>query len=832
MRECAGLEHFPRWSEGDLGGFFVSMKGAFRIAFLLALWAGMLVFAPERAVAAPSAPSASVTASPVAPPSPKDGASTSMSSSAVTNVLADGEVMVETLRESLWNGRHFDPNEPCWHPAPQAAGVDATPVFSATASSPVSASSPSSAPSPGVAAASPSPSPSPSSATPSSTPEATPPSTPVEQPGLPGSEGEVPRVPGVNNEGPSSEEGLTIKAIEVEGNDEVPSADIIQVVTSRIGEAADKSKIQRDQQNIYELGFFTDVKVRAEPYLNGVKLIYRVYENPKVRSITIEGNKIVPTEKLRGLMETRTGKILNTKTLFADITVINRYYDNELGYLLEPTHVTNLKFTPEGDLKLGITEGVVVKGIKIVGNTAVPTSALRPLVKMRPGQLFNQFTMKDDSERIARYYEHKDFILDNIKPNINKSEGVVTYDVIEAVVEDIRVEGNTRTRSYVIKRLMRTKIGKVLKRTRLQHDIERLQSSGFFETVVPEPEPGSEPGKVVLLIKVKEQKTGLATLGLGYAGGGTGALQPGLTGAVSFSEKNLNGTGRTASISWQRGVDIDSEGISYFDPCINNTMDSIGVSFYHSEFDELRQPVVVAAGVTSNFALYDDARTGGTITVGRYLSDDMRAFLSFKREDIRITQAPDSSFVPIGLGIGTADSVALNLIDDTRDDLFNPHRGTYVNLGLAAAGGPLGGTFAYTKVQFEVRHYIPMRSNTLAFRLWMGEGNGNLPISEIYYLGGVDTLRAFQDNSFIGSKFVLFNAEYRFPIAKLKLLQGALFTDMGDAWGLTTQPFHLYRDVGVGLRIVFPSLGLGVIRIDYAFGDTGSRSTIGLGQTF
>lgn len=628
-----------------------------------------------------------------------------------------------------------------------------------------------------------------------------------------------------------SEEGLVVKAIDVEGNEEVPSADILQVVTSRIGEPADKSKIQRDQQNIYELGFFTDVKIRAEPYLNGVKLVFRVLENPKVGSITIEGNKIVPTDKLRSLMETRTGKILNTKTLFADITVINRYYDNELGYLLEPTHVTNLKFSPEGDLRLGVTEGVVVKDIRIAGNTAVPTAQLRPLIKMRPGQLFNQFTMKDDAERLAKFYEKKDYILDNIKPGINKVEGVVTYNVIEATVEDIRIEGNTRTRAYVIKRIMRTKIGKVLKRARLQHDIERLHSSGFFETVNVEPEPGSEQGKVVLVLKVKEQKTGLATLGLGYSGGGTGALQPGLVGAVSFSEKNLNGTGRSASVSWQRGVNIDSEGLSFFDPAINEQQDTIGVSLYHTAYNELRQPVVLTSGVTSNFALYNDARTGATFTYGKYLSDDVRIFGTFKREDVHITKAADSQFTPIGLGVGTANSIAVNLLEDTRDDLFNPHRGTYANLGVAASGGPLGGTFNFTKMQFELRHYIPMRSNTLAMRFWAGIGNGNLPVSEIFYLGGADTLRAYQDNSFIGNRFVIFNAEYRFPIAKLKLLNGALFTDMGDAW-LSSQSFHVFKDVGVGLRLVFPSLGLGVIRLDYSFGERGSRSTIGLGQTF
>jgi outer membrane protein insertion porin family len=635
----------------------------------------------------------------------------------------------------------------------------------------------------------------------------------------------------MNPEGPSIEEQVPIKAIEVDGNTEVPTADILQVVTSRIGELADRSKIARDLQNIYEMGYFTDVKVRTEPFLNGVKFVYHVLENPKVRSIQIAGNKIVPTEKLRSLMEAREGHILNTKTLFADVTVINRYYDNELGYLLEPTHISSLKFTPEGDLQLTLQEGVVVKSVRVTGNTVVPTRQLLPLVRMKPGQLFNQFTMKDDSERLSKLYEKKDYILDNIKPSIDKSTGVVTYNIIEAVVEDIRVEGNTHTHGQVIKRLMFTKVGTVLKRTRLQHDVERLNSTGYFESVNVEPEPGSEAGKVVLVMKVKEQKTGQVTLGLGWTGGGTGALQAGVTGAISFAEKNLGGSGQSAGVSWQRGVGIQTYGANFYNPAINNAQDSIGFSFFSSQFSELRQPVVNGNGAVSNFALYDESDTGFSATYGKWLSEDWRAFISARHEYLSIVEDSRSSFKPVGLGQGSVNSVSFAALLDTRDDLFNPHRGAYANGTVALAGGPLGGAFSYTKFQLELRKYLPSGKNTIALRGWAGIGNGTLPLTEIFYLGGPDTLRGYLDNSFFGSRFYLANAEYRFPVAKLKMLNFAVFGDAGDAW-FAGQRTKVFSDAGVGLRLVFPSLGLGVIRIDYAIGQQGGRSTIGIGQTF
>ena len=650
---------------------------------------------------------------------------------------------------------------------------------------------------------------------------------------LPGFErsGRVRLGPGKESGLPSKrQQSVNVKAIEVEGNKEVATADILQVVGSRIGEAADNDRIQRDLQSIFDTGYFTDVKVRTEPFLNGVRIVYIVLENPKVASIEIEGNKLVSTEKLAAMLETRQGKILNTKTLFSDLTVLNRYYDNELGYLLEPTHVSSLKFGQDGKLKLQIVEGVPVKEIKIVGNTVIPLASLKPLVKMKPGQIFNQFTMKEDADRLSKLYEKRDFILDNIRPSINKADGVVTYQIVEATVEDVRIEGNTRTRGYVIKRLMRSKVGSILRRQRVQRDMERLNASGFFENVNIEPEPGSEAGKVVLVIKAKEQKTGQATLGLGYSGGGSGALRSGVTGAISFSEQNLNGRGQSASIGWQRGTNVDSLSLSYNDPAINDRQDSFGISLFHSKYVGLQQPIL--QGRTQVYAIYDQEQTGGSVTLGRYLNEDLRGFVTFRKEYLKVSRNAGSVYTPVGLGEGTANALIFSLLSDTRDDVFTPHKGTYLNGAFTLTGGPLGGFYSYTKLQTEVRHYIPVfKDHTIALRGWAGFGNGNLPVSEFFYVGGPDSLRGYYPNSFIGNRFAVANAEYRFPIAKLKILSGAVFVDTGGAWS-NNSPMVIKSDAGVGLRITFPSLGLGVIRLDYAIGDQGARSSIGLGQTF
>jgi outer membrane protein insertion porin family len=664
------------------------------------------------------------------------------------------------------------------------------------------------------------------SAIPSPTPETTP---AQELPAEPPSPSETP----LEENAPVEEAAPPrVTAVLIEGNSAVSTEDILKVLYVKVGDPYLEPKLNRDIRAIYETGCFTDVRIDSAPHAGGVKVTFRVIENPVVTEIQISGNSIVDTETLKNLLGTKTGKILNKTVLSDDISAINSYYNDNLGYVMKTSHVVGIDFSPEGKLSLTIQDGVEVKDVKIEGSSLYSDAVLRRMVRVKAGDLFNKKAMQTDYDTLNKYYEENDYVLNTIRGNID-DDGVVTVQIVEASVEDIRVEGNTKTRTYVIMRNLRTRVGQVIRKKKIKRDMERLNNLGYFETVNMDVEPGSSPGKVVLAWKVKEQKTGLATLGLGYSGGGAGALQPGLTGAISYSEKNLGGKGQTASAQWQRGVNIDSLSLSFYDPAINKLQDSLGFSFYNSAFQELRQPVYGLPNL--QYAYYNDKRAGGSVTYGKLLTDDLRLFLTVKHEELRIEQSADSQYQVTGVtnGTQTVNSSALAAIFDTRDDVFNPYEGNYLNASVELAGGLLKGDFDYTKSILEWRKYFPLRhEKTLAFRAWGGNISGSAPITENFYVGGTDTLRGYPDNSFYGTSMVVLNLEFRFPIADIKMLKGAVFVDAGNAWMPGQKDITLKKDVGVGLRIVFPTLGLGVIRVDYAYGEQDKRFSIGIGQTF
>ena len=621
--------------------------------------------------------------------------------------------------------------------------------------------------------------------------------------------------------------------IEVEGNLHIPTDEILQVVSTRIGDLMLKPRMTRDAQAIYDLGYFTDVKLDVRMAPGGARLVFRVFENPTVDSITFSGNKVATSEKLASLMETKTGKILNTRTLFADLQNIVKYYDEDLGYKLGNLHIEDMNFD-KGNLAIKLKDGMVIQKVEVIGVTVFPMSQVKALVRAKPGELFNKKQIDEDGSAVSKLYENNDYILENIRPTLDLDKGLVTLKVQEAVLQEIRVEGNLRTTTDTILRNMRTKPGQVLQKKRLQNDFKRLQQLQFFKKVDPNFEPGTEPGKQILVLDVEEQKTGLATIGLGYAGGGTGAIRPGVTGAVSLSDRNLFGQGKSASVQVQAGAQVRSVGINLLDPAINENQDSLGASVYYNYIVGLRENVTDAKG-NPNFAYYDDNRIGQSITYGHPFMDELRGFVTLRHENLNLTQNYDygTGVTPVGIGQGSLNVLGLSAVYDTRDDLFNPHVGSFLNGSVGMAG--FGGTYNYNKFTVEARKYIPLSERqTIALRGWAGIlTNGNsAPISEYFFAGGTDTMRGYPQNQFYGTNFVVLNAEYRFPIGNIKFLNGSIFGDLGNAWTPGIDPSKLFFDGGIGLRIVFPSLGLGVIRLDYAFGEMGGRASIGIGQSF
>ncbi|MEM6646022.1 MAG: BamA/TamA family outer membrane protein [Bacteroidota bacterium] len=88
-------------------------------------------------------------------------------------------------------------------------------------------------------------------------------------------------------------------------------------------------------------------------------------------------------------------------------------------------------------------------------------------------------------------------------------------------------------------------------------------------------------------------------------------------------------------------------------------------------------------------------------------------------------------------------------------------------------GQGVGGDFSFNRYVGDVRAYLPMtRYSTLSVRVRGGVATGNVPLQKQFTIGGVGTVRAYPQNSFLGTRVGLFNAEY--AIEDVELLDDLL----------------------------------------------------------
>jgi outer membrane protein insertion porin family len=627
-----------------------------------------------------------------------------------------------------------------------------------------------------------------------------------------------------------------IVQIQIVGNYLVPSDKILEMISSKMGTRFNKRKLKEDVRTIYDSGYFQKVSGNHYSLDNGIKLVFTVKENPVVKKVLITGTHLIPVSKIESLMKTVPGKILNTTTLYQDVLAINDYYVSQ-GYSEPTNHVVNLAWTKKGIVKLKIKEGIRIKAIDIKGDTVYPLAELKAKIHSKIGTVFNRKKMEQDLGRIARLYKEDGYVLSGLKGNI-RPDGTYVVDITETIVQSMRIEGNKITKPYVIYRYIHTKTGSALNRKRVRNDLRRLHQTGYFTSVKVEPEPGTRPGKVVLVWRVREARQGIASIGIGYAGA-SGLYPGGITGDISISENNISGTGQGADITWQRGPYVSEIDVGYNNPFLDNQQDSISIQYFNSDYYNLQQYLPSVSNPTQlELSTFEDHQAGETFTWGRPLINQWtHIFVTLTHESVfanGINYTFSNTLIPFTQGI--INEASTTLINDTRDNPMNPRKGSYYSATYGIGGGPFGGDFKFNQYEAEVRKYFTFHGKyTLAFRVMGGYDEGNIPITNWFTLGGPDTLRGYTLDTFLGTRMVLGQAELRFPIGHSKTFQGALFYDTGNAWApsLGIQFGHLYDDYGVGINVNLPNLGLGIIRLDFALGGTqGTRTVIGIGQAF
>ena len=578
------------------------------------------------------------------------------------------------------------------------------------------------------------------------------------------------------------------------------------------------------------------------------------YVGKLITGLSISGVTAQQQADLLPILTERVGDAVSVDGVFRDVTNLGN-----TGYFSE----VNPVFTtvPEGvKLDFAVTVNPITTGVSFEGNTVYTSEVLTKFMDIQPGQVLNSVYVGQKIQGINAAYARDGYMLAHVDGIRVDDQGMLHVHIVEGIVEDIIPAGNKKTRDKVITREFVQKKGKPFNKFLVRRSVERVYNLGFFDDVNVRMLPGEQdPNNVIIEIDVLEHKTGTITLGAGYS------KSDGLMGIIEFGEENFRGTGDKFKVHWEIGgkKKYKNYQISYLKPWIDSKGTSLGFSFFNreDEYTDYNED-------GNEVAEYNKKSRGFNISFGRQTGEYTRDYLTLEsRKDSYKWDSDDSSGYrydtdaisnTTGSGndwdnrkpgtnqswnfasnnyvknnFGRINSITWQKVYDSRDNIYDPTRGRRISYTAQWAGHGLGGDFDFYKFTAEARMYKKLGAkNVLAFRARGGFIQGDAPYSQLFTLGGADSLRGYEDYQFRGKYMYNATLEFRFPI--VKKVSGVLFTDIGDAWDAPNVTWYNSKKtfnygVGAGVRVTTP---IGPVKLDYGVGKHKNKFHFSFGTQF
>lgn len=510
--------------------------------------------------------------------------------------------------------------------------------------------------------------------------------------------------------------------------------------------------------------------------------------------IVIEGNENVSEEEIMAVIESEIGEEYDRSQLRKDMEAV---YD--LGYF-EDINV-NFQSTSDG-LKaiFEVKEFPVIEEINISGlDDIYSREEVVEDLGVTEGEIFNVEKLNSGISELRLRFQEDGYGLAKFEDVDINPDGILDVEINIGYLNEIKLEGNEKTRDYVILRELDIEPGDPVNFNKIQEGYQNLFALEYFEDLYPDLVMADEEENLAdLVLEIEEGNTGSLNLGGGYRQGKDG--DGNWFAFADVQEENLFGRGQTLSLDVQLG-DEREFNLGFKEPHVNGTDLSFGFNIY----DQYR-------------SLDPRKRIRGfTTTFGHPITETWDGEFKFKNE----RNLTDEE---------TSRSITLTGSRDTRENPVFPQSGGIDKFSTEFAGYVIGGDSEFIKYGTDNRRYFNgfKDDHAVALRLDTGFSNTELPLTEKYRIGGPDTLRGYTSRS--GDNMALFNMEYRLQM--IDNVQGVIFGDAGQVWdqGESLKSSEVDHSVGLGVRLNTP---LGQLRLDYAFDDDWSGTPhLSFGQTF
>jgi outer membrane protein insertion porin family len=377
-------------------------------------------------------------------------------------------------------------------------------------------------------------------------------------------------------------------------------------------------------------------------------------------------------------------------------------------------------------------------------------------------------------------------------------------------IDTIIVKGNSTTKKDVIIRELRINKGEPYSQNKLEQIPYKLNRLRFFDFVQPPKYYFNSHNKGILEIEVKEKNTNSFDGILGYIPAQKENESGYFTGLINVSMRNLFGTGRGFSFRWSK-LDKHSQEleIKYLEPWIFGLPFNLNLFLFQKQQDTTYVQRILSGSVeflaTENFS----------------------SSFVFSKDYTIPTNPEGNDFTVFN---STATNTGVNFKYDIRDNILVPTKGIYLlntyKYSAKNINGPekyISDTTNITPKQYRIElDLLLIKKIALRHIPFIGihirELQGDdIEISDMYRIGGNNTLRGYMENQFVGSRVIWTNMEYRYLTGRRSYL--FLFVDMAyykrKELKLQNLPEFSATKIGYGAGITFET-ELGMISVSYA----------------
>lgn len=529
-----------------------------------------------------------------------------------------------------------------------------------------------------------------------------------------------------------------------------------------------------------------------------------------INKIIFAGNKTLDRKKLVEMLNIRPKQLFDPMNVENGVDNILVEYKKR-GYLFAKAEL-NYEGDNQINVNIKIDEGerIRIGNIDLTGDLVFPKDQILGMFAVQKSEFFDEALFENDAERLLNFYSDNGYPMASISPSFNINDNKLNLKVqintgSIAKIGNIKIDGLKKTREKTILREIPIHSGDIFNQQKID-DAERLLNNiGYFRDANPISFTQAENNDINLNLSVVESPTGRFNGVVGY--NPSDNKDGKLVGMVEAEEINLFGTGRRISIKGSFGV-ADIYEFAYQEPWILGKPIDLGFMAQSTN----RTDKLANLG-------YNEKEIGlnGTGKIAEFIKGSVGlAFKQIKSTSINTDdssqnnsgQSESDTLSDTQLINGRKYGITFGLERDSRDYYINPTKGRFDKIGVEFSRGDV----KIFRSWIDLNQYFKVyRQQVIAFGIHAGRIWGNsIPLTELFYLGGANTLRGYGEEMFRGEGSIYSNLEYRFLSGSSS--QFFVFVDNGAIFSKSDGFSSLKVGYGLGMRIESMN---GIISMDY-----------------